>query len=108
MKSERREETAFSAPGERKSVPAIKNEIPSESSKRDLRSTGRLPGKLHLEERQEKLWKSCVSRFSSGGRAPASVFGLKLVGEREELPCIIENAKGRRFENETGQQNSTK
>lgn len=33
-------------------------------------------------------------RFSlfSGGGAPASEFGLKLVGEREELPCI-KNAK---------------
>lgn len=45
-------------------------------------------------ERKKKEKGRRRLRFSlfSGGGAPASEFGLKLVGEREELPCI-KNAK---------------
>lgn len=42
--------------------------------------------------KKEKERRRLRFSFFSGGGAPASEFGLKLVGEREELPCI-KNAK---------------
>lgn len=69
-------------------VYSAKSEIPK------LNFQGLQFGEDTYEKLKKKLkQRSCVSRFSSGGRAPASVFGLKLVAEREELPCIIENVK---------------